>query len=119
VRHRFIGPGRRGWEFRAPNAISQFERGAPGLGCVGDPGGTFGLVFGVSEGEGLDGGAVGDSGGRGVTDGEAGVGGACCAQPSVIALTAIRVRAEAFIVMVLILYLYVVSKARAHGVIGH
>jgi hypothetical protein len=101
-----------------PQAISQFERGAPGLGCVGDPGG-FGLAFGVSEGEGLDGGAVGDSGGKGLTDGEAGVGGACCAQPSVIALSAMRVRAEAFIVIVLILYLYVVSKVRAHGFIGH
>jgi hypothetical protein len=106
VRQCFIVPARGGADRNPrPRAIPQFDLGAPGLGCVGDPDGTFGLVFGVSEGEGLDGGAAGNSGGTGLTDGEVGVGGACCAQPSVIALTATRVRAEAFIVMVLILYM--------------
>ncbi|HEX3950177.1 MAG TPA: hypothetical protein VHW95_10045 [Steroidobacteraceae bacterium] len=56
-------------------------------GCVGDPGGTLGLVFGVF-GVGLeDGGGI--SGALGGTDGDVGGGGVCCVQPAVIAARAI------------------------------
>jgi len=56
-------------------------------GCVGDPGGTVGLVSGVFDGLGFEDGG-GNSGPLGAVDGDVGDG-VCCVQAAVIAARAI------------------------------
>jgi hypothetical protein len=64
-----------------------------GFGCVGDPGGTLGLVFGEFGGMGFEGG-VGTSGGEFGSDGDVGDSGVCCVQPTVIALSTMAARVD-------------------------
>jgi hypothetical protein len=74
-----------------PLDLCYFCGSGPGFGCVGDPGGTFGLVFGVS---GFEEGGVGTSGGEFGSDGDVGDGGVCCAQPTVMAQSAMAARVD-------------------------
>jgi hypothetical protein len=76
--------------------LDLYYLGGSGLwfGCVGDPGGTLGLVFGVFGGIGFEeGGGVGTSGGEFGSDGDVGDG-VCCVQPAVIAQSAMAARVD-------------------------
>jgi hypothetical protein len=76
--------------------------GGSGFGCVGDPGGTLGLVSGVFGG--FEEGGAGTSGGEFGSDGDVGDGdegdgdegdsGVCCVQPVAIAQSAMAARVD-------------------------
>jgi hypothetical protein len=87
---RSSGPARHDRVIIEPLDLYYLGGSGVGFGCVGDPGGTLG--FGVSGFE--EGGGVGTSGGEFGIDGDEGDGGTCCAQPTVIAQSAMAARVD-------------------------
>jgi hypothetical protein len=82
-----------------PLDLDLYYLGGSGLGCVGDPGGTLGLVSGVFCGIGFEEGGAGTSGGEFGSDGDVGDGdmgdsGVCCVQPPIIAQSAMAARVD-------------------------